>query len=192
VHAFLSGLVAGYGIAVPVGAVGAYLVTLTARTSLVVGAVIGGTALASTLGSVAGPLRWVAVGVLLALAVRVAVSGVREHRAGRDGETPELHVPAHPRPLRVYGALLATTLLNPATVVYFAALVVGGGGEVGGGGARALFVAGALLASASWQLLLVLGGSTLGRLVTSRRGRLTMALVSAVIVASLAVWTIGV
>jgi threonine/homoserine/homoserine lactone efflux protein len=36
--ALVAGLVAGYGIAVPVGAVGTYLVSLTARTSLTVGA----------------------------------------------------------------------------------------------------------------------------------------------------------
>ncbi|POX41247.1 lysine transporter LysE, partial [Streptomyces sp. Ru72] len=36
--ALVAGLVAGYGIAVPVGAVGTYLVSLTARTSLRTGA----------------------------------------------------------------------------------------------------------------------------------------------------------
>ena len=48
-------------------------------------------------------------------------------------------------------------------------------------------MAGALLASASWQLLLALAGSGLGRLVTGARGRLVMALVSAALIAGLAV-----
>jgi threonine/homoserine/homoserine lactone efflux protein len=56
--AIVAGLLAGYGIAVPVGAVGAYLVALTARTSLRTGAaaalgvatVDGGYALVAMLG----------------------------------------------------------------------------------------------------------------------------------------------
>ena len=85
----LAGLVAGYGVAVPVGAIGALLVSLTARTSLCVGpaaalgvatadgifcaiAVIGGTAAARVIEPVAEPLRWAAVVVLLGLAARTA------------------------------------------------------------------------------------------------------------------------
>ena len=148
VHAFWAGLVAGYGIAVPVGAVGAFLVTLSARTSLRVGAaaalgvatadgvfallaVLGGSALASALAAVADPLRWAAFVVLLGLAVRVAAVGVREHRSARSGSRRARQLrPTGPAPGRAYFALLGTTLLNPATVVYFAALVVGGGGRV--------------------------------------------------------------
>lgn len=83
--ALLAGLLAGYGIAVPVGAVGTYLVSLSARTSLRTGvsaalgvasadglyalaAVLGGSALASALRPALGPLRWVCVLVLAALA----------------------------------------------------------------------------------------------------------------------------
>ena len=222
-HAFWSGLVAGYGIAVPVGAVGTYLVTLTARAGFRTGAaaalgvasadgvfallaVLGGTALAGVLAGVAGPLRWVAFGVLLVLAVRIAVTGLRHHSAESalgDAETPSsrrfgtpepgrVGAKGQPSPGRAYLTLLGTTLLNPATVVYFAALVVGGGGEVGSSrAAGALFVAGALLASASWQLLLALAGSGLGRLVTGARGRLGMALVSATLIAGLAVSTLA-
>ena len=240
-HAFWSGLVAGYGIAVPVGAVGTYLVTLTARAGFRTGAaaalgvasadgvfallaVLGGTALAGVLAGVAGPLRWVAFGVLLVLAVRIAVTGLRHHRVAPepdpqpepaathphsaesalgDAETPSsrrfgtpepgrVGAKGQPSPARAYLMLLGTTLLNPATVVYFAALVVAGGGEVGSSrAAGALFVAGALLASASWQLLLALAGSGLGRLVTGARGRLGMALVSAALIAGLAVSTVA-
>lgn len=38
IAALVAGLLAGFGIAMPIGAVGAYLVTLTARTSLKIGA----------------------------------------------------------------------------------------------------------------------------------------------------------
>jgi arginine exporter protein ArgO len=73
--------------------------------------------------------------------------------------------------------------LNPATVVYFGALVIGRG-DTGGG---VWFVAGAFLASASWQLLIAGGGSVVGRLLTGERGRLITALVSSVVIAVLAV-----
>jgi arginine exporter protein ArgO len=75
------------------------------------------------------------------------------------------------------------TLLNPATVVYFAALVLGRG-DAGGG---IWFVAGAFLASASWQLLIAGGGSLVGRLLTGERGRLITALVSSAVIAILAI-----
>ncbi|CAM5415768.1 Arginine exporter protein ArgO OS=Streptomyces griseomycini OX=66895 GN=FHS37_005510 PE=3 SV=1 [Streptomyces griseomycini] len=98
--ALVAGLLAGYGIAVPVGAVGTYLVSLTARTSLRTGvcaalgvatadglyalaAVAGGSALASALRPALGPLRWVCVLVLLALAAWGAADAVRRYRGGR-------------------------------------------------------------------------------------------------------------
>jgi arginine exporter protein ArgO len=49
------------------------------------------------------------------------------------------------------------------------------------------FVAGAFLASASWQLLIAGGGSMVGRLLTGERGRLITALVSSAVIALLAV-----
>jgi arginine exporter protein ArgO len=67
--------------------------------------------------------------------------------------------------------------------VYFAALVLGHGGAGGG----VWFVAGAFLASASWQLLIAGGGSLIGRVLTGPRGRLTTALVSSAVIAALAV-----
>src|SRR3954453_584417 len=93
--ALLSGLVAGYGIAVPVGAVGAYLVTLTARTTLLTGAsaalgvasadlvyaaaaVLGGAALATALAPASAALRWGFAVVLLLLAARVLLGGLRQ------------------------------------------------------------------------------------------------------------------
>ncbi len=110
--ALLAGLLAGYGIAVPVGAVGTYLVSLTARTSLRTGvsaalgvatadglyalaAVLGGSALASALRPALGPLRWVCVLVLTALAAWGAARAVRQYR-GRAADRP--HRVAAPGP----------------------------------------------------------------------------------------------
>jgi arginine exporter protein ArgO len=144
-------------------------------------AVAGGAGLAAALAVVAQPLRWLAFAVLLGLAARIAATGLREP------EPRAYDVPSGP----TYAVMLGATLLNPATVVYFAALVVAGGGAVGSSfAAGASFVAGAFLASASWQLLLATGGSALGRTVTSPAGRRAMALLSAALVAGLAVSTL--
>ncbi|WP_327319891.1 LysE family transporter [Streptomyces sp. NBC_01235] len=191
--ALVAGLVAGYGIAVPVGAVATYLVSLTARTSLRTGvcaalgvatadgiyalvATVGGAAVAAVLRPVLTPLRWASALVLLALAARGAVTAVRQYR------TPRLNTrsaPPPPSPARAYLSLLGITLLNPTTVVYFTALVLGTGAT---DSVRPLeqgvFVTAAFVASASWQLLLAGGGALLGRVLTGHRGRLVTALVS--------------
>jgi arginine exporter protein ArgO len=192
--AFLAGVAAGYGIAVPVGAIAVLIAGLSARVSLRVGAaaglgaatadgiyalvaVAGGAAVAGAVAPIAGPLRWVAAAVLLALAGWTAAGAIRHrHRAPAERERPV-------GVLRAYLGILGLTLLNPATVIYFAALVLGRG-DAGGG---VWFVAGAFLASASWQLLIAGGGSLVGRLLTGERGRLITALVSSAVIAALAI-----
>jgi arginine exporter protein ArgO len=153
--ALAAGLVAGYGIAIPVGAVGMYLVALTARTSLRTGAgaalgiasadglyaltaVTGGAALAQAIQPAAADLRWAAALVLAVLAARGAALAVRQYRRtdarpGTDSRTrpgpgPGTGLPADSAPLgpgRAYLTFLAITLMNPVTVIYFAALVAG-------------------------------------------------------------------
>ncbi|MCM0677337.1 LysE family transporter, partial [Micromonospora phytophila] len=91
-------------------------------------------------------------------------------------------------PARAFTGVLALSLLNPATVVYFAALVLGRGDATDPDpAAAALFVLGAFLASASWQLLIAGGGTLVGRVLAGPRGRLVTGLVSSAIVAALAV-----
>jgi arginine exporter protein ArgO len=99
-RALLAGLAAGYGIAVPIGAVGTYLVSVSARSGVRRGAsgalgvasadalyatvaVLGGAALASVIEPLARPLELVSVVVLLAIAVGLAVRTVRERTSGR-------------------------------------------------------------------------------------------------------------
>jgi arginine exporter protein ArgO len=191
--AFLAGAVAGYGIAVPVGAIAVLIAGLSARTSLRVGAaaglgaatadgiyalvaVAGGAAVAGVIAPVATPLRWAGAVVLLALAGWTAWGAIRSPAVTERQERPTTA-------LRAYAGILGLTLLNPATVIYFAALVLGSGGAGGG----IWFVAGAFLASASWQLLIAGGGSLVGRLLTGPRGRLITALVSSLVIAVLAI-----
>ncbi|TDD99024.1 LysE family transporter [Jiangella asiatica] len=201
--ALLAGLLAGYGIAIPVGAVGAYLVALTARTSLRVGAaaalgiatvdglyavaaVLGGAALAGSIEAYAESLRWVSAAVLLVMAAAGAGRAYARHRAGpllRDATLDRRPATA----LRSYVAFIGITAVNPLTVVYFAALVVGSRAQLDGSAEATVFVAAAFAASASWQLLLASGGALLGRVVTSERGRLTTALVSSAVIVALAV-----
>jgi arginine exporter protein ArgO len=141
--------------------------------------VLGGAALAGLIAPIAGPLRWAAAVALIGLAAHTAVAAIRQHRRPAAARAAEgLSTPA-----RAYAGLLALTLLNPATVIYFAALVLGRGPGDGGGAA---FVAGAFLASASWQLLVAGGGSLVGRVLTGRRGRLATALVSSAVIVALA------
>lgn len=202
--AFLAGLVAGYGVAIPVGAIAILILGLSARTSFRVGsaaalgvatadglyaavAALGGAAVASGLAPFAGPLRLVAAGVLLGLACLTAWRALRP-----PAPTPEPSARGGlDTPVRAFAAVLGLTLLNPATVVYFVALVLGRGDVLGSGGAGATaFTAGVFLASASWQLLIAGGGSLIGRALTGPRGRRVTALLSSAIIAALAVATV--
>ncbi|MEV6601166.1 LysE family transporter [Actinoplanes sp. NPDC051346] len=190
--AFLAGVIAGFGVAVPVGAIAVLIAGLSARTSLRVGAaaglgaatadgvyaliaVLGGAALAGVIAPIAAPLRWAAAAVLLLLAAHTAWSALANPATTRETDRTT--------PAAAYVGILGLTLLNPATVVYFAALVLGRGGEGGG----AWFVLGAFLASASWQLLVAGSGSLAGRFLTGARARLITALVSSGVIAVLAI-----
>lgn len=193
--ALVAGVLAGYGVAIPVGAIGALLVGLTARTSARTGvaaalgvatvdgayalvAVVCGGVLGGVIQPIAGPMRVVAAVVLVAIAVRTVVVAVRGHRHAA-AERPVT-------PGRAYLALVGLTALNPATVLYFGALVLGHRSAYGPLAGTA-FVLGAFAASASWQLLLAVGGTLLGRVVDTPRGRLGTALVSGAVTALLAV-----
>ncbi|MET7710871.1 LysE family transporter [Micromonospora sp. NPDC005413] len=201
--AFLAGLVAGYGVAIPVGAIAILILGLSARTSFRVGAaaalavatadglyaavaVLGGAGLVGIITPVAGPLRVVAAVVLLGLAAHGLWRTWRAHRSRRTPAAPAGRGLSTPG--RAYAALLGLTLLNPMTVLYFAALVLGRRDAADtDAGSAALFVAGVLLASASWQLLIAGGGTVVGRALTGPRGRLVTGLVSSALIAALAV-----
>jgi len=199
--ALAAGLLAGYGIAMPVGAVGAYLVALTARTSLRIGAfaalgvatadlvyaliaVCGGAALAPALRPVAQPLRWASAVVLIALAAYGTVTAIRRYR-GR-GDDAEADRPASGA-IRAYLGMWGMTMMNPLTIVYFTALVLGRQGAATPGRAdQAVFVVAVFAASASWQLVLAGGGAFLGRVLTGSRGRLVTGLASSAVIGVLA------
>jgi arginine exporter protein ArgO len=201
--ALVAGLLAGYGIAVPIGAIGALIVALAARTSLRVGtaaalgvasadglyaviAVVGGAAIAGLVAPYAQPLRWVACAVLLAIAAKTAVSALRTRTTEVQARNADGRMST---PSGAYLAFLGLTMLNPATVVYFVALVLGRQSDASAQSTPALivFVVAAFLASASWQLVLAVSGSLIGRLLTTPRARFSTALLSSAVIAGLAV-----
>jgi arginine exporter protein ArgO len=196
-RALVAGLLAGYGAAVPIGAIAVLLVGLAARSTprvaasaalavatvdggYALGTVLGGNALAAAIRHVATPLHWVAAAVLVVIAVHIAVSALRR--------TERMALPVD-TPGRAYLTLIGLTAVNPTTVVYFVALAVG---QLATGVlADAAFVLAVFVSSASWQLLLACGGRLLGRFLDTPRGRLVTALVASVLIIMLAVKNVG-
>lgn len=204
ISALVAGLAAGYGIAVPVGAIGILLIGLAARTSTRVAtaaalgvatadgcyallAVAGGAALAQFVTSISSPLRLTSAAVLIVIAIRTAMSAGRPRKPGP--ENPEdRSANHHSTPAAAYLGFLGLTLLNPMTIVYFAALVVArqATGEPAAA-QQATFVLAAFLASASWQLALAGGGTALGKILSGPRGHRATTLTASVITLALAI-----
>ena len=215
-EAALAGILAGYAIAIPVGAIAALLITLGAQHGARIAAggalgaatvdgvyatvaVVAGAAVAPLIALIEEPLRWISVAVLVVLAIMIALPGLRRART-----------PATPPPgdadarlgsgartatgtrrttaLRLFLTVGGLTLVNPVTVVYFAALV--GSSTLAadaGWGARAVFVLAAFAASLSWQLLLTTAGALVGRALTGPVGSRVTALVGGALILVLAV-----
>jgi arginine exporter protein ArgO len=197
-----SGAVAGLAVAMPIGAVGSYLVGLAARERAAIAlaaalgiasvdggyavlAAAGGAGLTAVLNEVSGWLTYAAAITLVVVAVHTMRTAFRRYRGDIQTRTQLREL----TPARAYLSLVALTAINPATVVTFAAVVVGRSSSDGDSSwlAVALFALGAFSASASWQLLLAGGGSVLGRMLRTRRGQLRISLCSAVVMFGLAV-----
>jgi len=190
--AFLVGAAAGYGIAIPVGPIAVLILRIglrrgfrlaaaagagTATADLVFASValVVGAAVSGAIASVLVPVRLAAAVVLIGLAVR-GLLRLRHARVEGGSEGPA-------SALRVYLLFLGLTLLNPATVVYFVSLAVGLPEISEDLTARALFVAGAVLASLSWQTVLAAIGAALHTRLTPHIELATTLLSSAILVA---------
>ena len=162
---FVAGALAGWAIAIPVGAIAVLIVELGIRRGFRTAAAaaagaasadglyaalaaVGGTALAAFLEPLEGPLRLVAIGALLAIGIRGLLLVTIGPRTVPGSATLPIRV------IGTYLRFLGLTLLNPATVIYFAALILALPDLGRGPGERAAFVAGAFIASLSWQLAL--------------------------------------
>jgi threonine/homoserine/homoserine lactone efflux protein len=169
---FVEGLLAGYGIAIPVGAVAILIVNTAMRCGFNTGfmagagaatadvlyavlAVAAGAILSRALEPYASPLRILGGLVLIAL----AASGLWQAR--KRTSQPETTAAAC-APLKTYAEFVGITIINPLTIVYFTAFILGKGRLAAGSslGASLIFVAGVGLASLSWQSLLAAVGGT--------------------------------
>lgn len=170
VPAFVAGALAGWAIAIPVGAIAVLIMETGIRRGFRVAAaagagaasadgafatlaVVGGTALAAVLEPLERPLRIVAIGALLAIGLRGLLAMTMARRAVPAAAVMPTQV------VRTYLRFLGLTLLNPQTVVYFAALILALPDVGRSPGERGAFVAGAFLASLSWQLVLAAVGA---------------------------------
>ncbi len=178
--AFVEGLLAGYGIAIPVGAIAILIIDVALRTGFKAGfwagagaasadlfyailAALAGQALTPWLSASANVMRVVSGVVLLCLGV---------YGLWRIRKTPAKAEPAAAAPRgywAVYTQFLGLTLLNPLTVAYFASLILGGSGSgLSTFADRAAFTIGAGAASLSWQTLLAGFGAFAGRNLSPR------------------------
>jgi threonine/homoserine/homoserine lactone efflux protein len=171
--AFVAGALAGYAIAIPVGAIAVLIVETGVRRGFRVAAaagagaatadfvyatlaMAGGTAIAPALAPWSAPLRVAAIVFLLYLGVRGLVRVARDQRGTAAGSVPGAPAARSggPGALATYARFVGLTLLNPSTVVYFAALVLALPSLGADPLSRPAFVVGAFLASISWQTVL--------------------------------------
>jgi threonine/homoserine/homoserine lactone efflux protein len=179
IEAAVTGIVAGLGVAMPLGAVGVLLVReamvngtragLRAATGVAVvdvlyaGLAVGlGAAIARLLGTHIAAISIVGGVVLIAIAVRGLIRGVGG---------------VHPAPpaAQLHGTVrfVLLTLVNPLTAVYFTVFAVTSGGRQQLF-AAAVFVAAVGLSSWCWQAILAVSGSLVGRRLSDRHRRWTI------------------
>ena len=175
---FVGGLLAGWGVAVPLGAIGLLLVREAlaggfragAAAALAVATVDGlYCAAAVLLGAAAAPViaSWGAAPALCAGLILVALGahGLLRRRApavaADRGRRPSA-------PGRVFLTFAGLTAINPATLLYFTALTAALPPSLGLEAAPLVFVAGALVASLAWQLVLVAVGAVWGGRIGER------------------------
>ena len=166
---FVQGLIAGYGIAVPVGPIAILIIELGIRRGFSV-AFCGGAGAASadlvyaTLASLAGAvlvsilkpyatlIHTVSALVLIALGLWLLHAG----RGNKASKVDEFRVST---PSGAYFFIFGLTMLNPLTIAYFTTLILGLRSNIAASPQDAVFfVSGAFLASLSWQSIVACVG----------------------------------
>jgi threonine/homoserine/homoserine lactone efflux protein len=173
-------VIAGYGIAVPVGPIAILVIDTALRGGFRPGLMAAAGAASADfiyagLAAVAGEVIAAALAPFM-LALRIASAVVLLALGGyglwrtRAVEIREGDGSAQIRGgVRTYAQFLGLTLLNPLTVTYFGALILGGRVEtLGTTPGRTLFVTGAWLASLSWQIFLATVGALARRRLSPR------------------------
>ncbi|MDP9245884.1 MAG: LysE family translocator [Chloroflexota bacterium] len=189
----VTGLIAGFAIAMPPGAVTSLIVRIGLqrgfRSALAAGwgtatvdgvycvvAVLAGAALVPLLGAIDPPLR-VATGLVL---IGLGIRGTLASRA----DIPSAGSPDARALAATYLRFIAITMVNPATLAYFVAVALGFAGAVLNDALA--FVVGVFAASLTWHLILaILSGSLHGRL--SPNARTVLAIVANGVVIALGI-----
>ena len=212
-EAFAAGVIAGYGVAVPVGAIAVLIVDASLRRGLRAGlaagagaatadglyaglAALAGAAIARLVAPIQTQLGWLSVAVLVVIAVRGLLMLRRELVGSAAAPAPEPTIDgaaidatrigsSGDSARRTYARFLGLTIINPMTVVYFAALVLGLPSLGNEAAERAAFVIGAFAASLSWQSLLAGVGAVVHRRLPVR-SRLATSLLGNLIVLAFA------
>lgn len=187
--ALLYGVLAGFGIAMPLGAI-AVLLLRTGMTHGFRAAAAAGLGAASVdlaycaaafaVGSsIAGTIQsWGGWPLLVSGAVLAGIGAIQLRGAFRGA--PD--APATPlRSRHLYTRFVALTALNPATVLYFVALASALASRQADAAARVAFVAGTGLASAMWQVGLAAVGALLHRGIGQRASRVLGIVGSAIV-----------
>lgn len=166
---FIEGLIAGYGIAIPVGGVAVLIINMGMRCGFKIGfsagagaatadviyaiiAVVAGTALADLLVTIAPWLRFFSGLLLFGMGVWGLWKGLKH--ANRDSKTAEVC-----GPVQMFGQFLGITIVNPLTIVYFVALILGSSSTALTLTDRTTYIWGVGIASLSWQTLLAAIGA---------------------------------
>lgn len=194
---FVAGALAGWAIAIPVGAIAVLIVEIGIRRGFRLAAAagagaasadglyaalaaVGGTALAAFLEPMERTLRIVAIGALLAIGIRgLLLLTISLRAVPGSAAMPDRVAPTYLR-------FLGLTLLNPQTVIYFAALILALPDLGREPADRAAFVAGAFLASLSWQLVLA-GVSAVAHHRLPRRFQVGISVLGNVVICGFAV-----
>jgi arginine exporter protein ArgO len=160
-------VLAGYGIAIPVGPIAILIIELgigrgfgvavcagagAASADLIYAtvAVVAGAFIIPLLAPYSSILHLASACVLIMIGVVLLYRGLRGARSGEERSA----FSSKGRP-QIYVMLLGLTLLNPVTVTYFTTFILGIGRVIADSSLNSfLFVAGAFLASFSWQTLL--------------------------------------
>ncbi len=188
ISAFAAGLLAGLGIALPLGAIGVLIVREGVERGLrcavpaalavavvdlayALVAVVLGARVAAALAGWERTIQLVGAAALVVVVVLGVRGTLRIARAsGEAGPTADT-LPGADDPLpttHVFARFVALTAINPMTAVYFVALTAGLSQQLTGTGSGAAFAAGVFVGSAAWQLVLAVGGSVAGGRMTSR------------------------
>jgi threonine/homoserine/homoserine lactone efflux protein len=193
--ALIDGLVAGYGIAIPLGAISVLIVSRSIddgfRSGFSAGAgtatvdalcaalvVFAGLLVSSLLAPIAAPLAFLGGAVL----VLMGAHGMWKAWKPRDGEALR-SVKDEGSAWRTYFQFIGLTILNPFTAIYFLALIMGGStGWINSTADCALFVVGVTVASLSWQTMLAAAGAVARKGLSARMKRATMLVGNAIVV----------